>query len=191
MIRVLALICCLAACSGGGGGGLPPVAPDAAFSALHDRVTAQGITHFAALPTEGAADYRGLVRLVLPLGSAAAAPYHGDLDLRIGFGAAADPVQGSIANLRGAAGSVTGMLQIGDGMLYPAAAPARDYQFSAALSGTLVQNGQSHDLSGALSGDFFGTSGQGIAGVIYRGMIRHGDEIDIFDGSFAADRSTR
>lgn len=188
MIRILLLVCCLAACSGGGGGGAGNPASGDAFAALQDRVTAQGITPFATLPDAGDVTYGGYVRLNLPLGGAAPAGYDGDLELRVGFGGAPDPVTGSIGNLQGAGGVVTGSLQIGEGVLYPAARE-RDYQFTAELSGTLTQNALPHTITAQMSGDFYGPAGAGIAGVIARGAVRQGDGIDLFDGSFAAEAS--
>lgn len=187
MIRILLLVCCLAACSGGGGGGAGNPASGDAFAALQDRVTAQGITPFATLPDAGDVTYGGYVRLNLPLGGAAPAGYDGDLELRVGFGGAPDPVTGSIGNLQGAAGAVTGILQIDAGVFYPDA-PTRDYQFTADLSGTLTQNGVPHMITAEMSGDFYGPQGAGVAGVIARGAVRQGDQIDIFDGRFAAER---
>ena len=96
---------------------------------------------------------------------------------------------GRIGNLQGGAGPVTGHLQISDGRLYPDAAAARDYQFTADLSGTLTQNAVAHDVTAELSGDFHGPQCAGVAGVIARGTVRRGDDIDTFDGSFAAERS--
>lgn len=188
MKRILPLVWCLAACSGGGGGGAGNPAPGDAFAALQDRVTVQGITPFATLPETGDVVYDGRVRLNLPLGGAAPALYDGDLDLRMSFGTTPDPVTGSISNLQGAEGAATGSLQIGDGVFYPAA-PERDYQFTAELSGTLTQNAVPHVITAEMSGDFFGPAGAGVAGVIARGAVRQSDEIDIFDGSFAAERS--
>lgn len=188
MIRILPLVCCLAACSGGGGGGAGNPAPRDAFATLQDGVTVRGITPFATLPETGDAAYDGRVRLNLPLGAAAPALFEGDLDLRVSFGGAPDPVTGSIDNLQGAGGAVTGSLQIGDGVLYPAARE-RDYQFTAELSGNLSQHGVAHGISAEMSGDFYGPAGAGIAGVIARGAVRQGDEIDSFDGSFAAERT--
>lgn len=194
MLRVLCLVSglifCLAACSGGGGGAAGnALVPADAFAALQDRVTTPGITAFASLPPTGDLTYSGLVQLNLPLGGAAAAPYHGDLDLRVRFGATPDPVTGRIGNLQGGAGAVTGHLQISDGRFYPDAAAARDYQFTADLSGTLTQNAVAHDVTAEMSGDFHGAQGSGVAGVIARGAVRQGDEIAVFDGRFAAERS--
>lgn len=195
MVRILSFVLCLvfglAGCSGGGGGdvGAGNGASADGFAALRDRVTTAGITPFATLPPMGEVAYAGRVRLSLPLGGTAAAPYHGDLDLRVRFGAAPDPVTGRIGNLQGAAGPVTGHLQISDGRIYPDAAAARDYQFTADLSGTLTQNAVAHDVTAEMSGDFHGLQGAGVAGVIARGAVRRGDDIDTFDGSFAAERS--
>lgn len=186
MIRFVPFICCLAACSGGGGGGSPETFDD--FAILAERVTAQGVTPFATLPVMGQVAYEGLVRLNLPLVDAAPAPYDGDLDLRVSFGSAPDPVTGSIGNLRGAGGPVTGSLEIGDGVIYPDA-QAQDYQFTAELSGNLTQNGTDHAITAEMSGDFYGPQGAGIAGVIARGAVRQGDVIDVFDGAFAAERA--
>ena len=187
---VSGLIFCLAACSGGGGGAAGnALVPADAFAALQDRVTTPGITAFASLPPTGDLSYSGLVQLNLPLGGAAAALYHGDLDLRVSFAAASDPVTGRIGNLQGAAGEATGDLLISNGRLYPDAAAARDYQFTADLSGTLTQNAITHLVSAEMSGDFHGAQGSGVAGVIARGAVRQGDEIAVFDGRFAAERS--
>lgn len=188
MIRILLLVCCLAACSGGGGGGAGTSAPRDAFATLQDGVTVRGVTPFATLPETGEVSYGGRVRLNLPLGGAAPALFEGDLDLRVSFGGAPDPVTGSIGNLQGAGGVVTGSLQIGEGVLYPAARE-RDYQFTAELSGTLTQNALPHTITAQMSGDFYGPAGVGIAGVIARGAVRQGDGIDLFDGSFAAEAS--
>ncbi|WP_019956839.1 hypothetical protein [Yoonia vestfoldensis] len=188
MIRILPLFCCLAACSGAGAGGAGNPAPGDAFAALQDRVTVQGITPFATLPETGDVAYDGRVRLTLPLGGAAPSLYDGDLDLRVSFGTNPDPVTGSIGNLQGAGGAVTGSLQIGDGVFYPIA-PERDYQFTAGLSGSLTQNAISHVITAEMSGDFYGLQGAGVAGVIARGAVRQGDEIDVFDGSFGAERT--
>ncbi|WP_322892090.1 MULTISPECIES: hypothetical protein [unclassified Yoonia] len=185
MIRILPLVCCLAACSGGGAGN--PV-PGDAFATLQDGVTVHGITPFATLPETGDVAYEGRVRLNLPLGGATPAVFEGDLDLRVSFGITPDPVTGRIGNLHGAGGAVTGSLQIGEGVLYPAARE-RDYQFTAGLSGTLTQNALPHSITAEMSGDFYGPAGAGVAGVIARGAVRQGDEIDIFDGSFAAARA--
>ncbi|WP_424179514.1 hypothetical protein [Yoonia sp. TsM2_T14_4] len=195
MVRFVCLGVCivfgLAACSGGGGGdvGAGNGAPADGFAALRDRVTTAGITPFATLPTMGEVAYAGRVRLSLPLGGAAAARYDGDLDLRVHFGAAPDPVTGRIGNLQGGAGPVTGHLQISDGRFYPDAATARDYQFTAELSGTLTQNAVAHDVTAEMSGDFHGPQGAGVAGVIARGAVRQGDDLQLFDGSFAAERA--
>lgn len=190
---VLCLACGLAGCSGGGGGdvgvGAGVVLPADAFFTLRDRVMVPGITPFATLPPTGEVAYTGRVRLTLPLGSAVAAPYQGDLDLRVRFGATPDPVTGRIGNLQGGAGAVTGHLQISDGRFYPDAAAARDYQFTADLSGTLTQNAVAHDVTAEMSGDFHGPQGAGVAGVIARGAVRQGDDLRLFDGSFAAERS--
>jgi hypothetical protein len=155
---------------------------------LQDHVTTLGLTPFVTLPTTGTATYDGRVRLNLPLGGAAPAPYFGDLDLQVAFGASADPVTGTIGDLRGATGAVTGALQIEGGVFFPSAT-ARDYQFTADLSGTLTQNALAHGVTAEMSGDFYGQQGAGLAGVIARGVVRQGDEIDIFYGTFAAERS--
>jgi len=188
MVRCGVLLCCLAACSGGSGGPAPAVNPADAFDALHGRVTGQNVSDFTDIPATGTAEYRGLARLDLPLAGAAATAHYGDLGLHVAFGAAADPVTGSISNLRGAGGGLAGSLQIGNGVLYLGADPAIDYQFSAGLSGTLGQGGQVYDLTGQIAGDFYGPDASGITGVIYQGAIRLGDGIDLFDGAFVAER---
>ncbi|MBQ2260473.1 MAG: hypothetical protein II336_03790 [Loktanella sp.] len=187
MIRFLALFFCLAACAGGPGAGLPDAQP-LGMDQLTARVTAAGRSYAAALPDTGTARYHGLARLNLP-SAAATQPYQGDLALVVAFGGAADPLTGTISGLQGPGGALTGDLQINGGTLFADAQAGRDYQFSANLAGQLGQGGQTQDLTAALSGDFYGTTGDGMAGVIYRGVIRQGDEVDVFDGVFAAERN--
>ncbi|MFN3663630.1 hypothetical protein [Yoonia sp.] len=186
MIRIFTLLCCLAACSGGGGQvSGPPVPSETGFVALQDSVAQMGVSYMAALPTTGVADYRGMARLALPLGSAPAL-YHGDLRLSVDFGGGAAPMTGTIGGLQGPGAAVYGALQISGGRIYPDAHAARDYQFGADLTGNLTQAGQTHALSAEISGDFHGPGGTAVSGVIHRGKIGQADAVDMFHGAFAA-----
>lgn len=188
MIRCIAIMFCLAACAGGPKAGLPEAAPPLGFDALRAQVIAQGPAFAAALPASGTAVYHGKAQLDLPLDLTTPQPYQGDLTVNVTFGGAADPLTGTITGLQGPAGNLAGQLTISDGTLVADARTARDYQFDARLAGTLVQGAQSNDIAARIAGDFYGTSGTAMAGVIYSGVLRQGNENDIFDGAFVAQK---
>lgn len=189
MKRILALLCCLAGCSGGGSGATaPPVPSESTFNALRAESVRFDVSYLASLPATGVADYRGLVRMDLPLAPAPAVPYYGNLAMQVDFGGGPQAISGRMSDFQGPGGVLTGDLQISNGMIHSDASQTRDYQFDADLAGALAQNGQSYPVSARLSGDFRGATGEAMTGAIYRGMIGQGDSIDSFHGAFAAQR---
>jgi hypothetical protein len=183
MRHVMIIILFLAACGGGTG----PAGPgQESFAQSQGRVAEMGFTYGAALPQSGVAQYQGRAQLNLPL-QGGAQNHEGALALRIAFDGIGDPVTGQISGLRSAAGPVTGQLQISGGAIDRQADTRNDYQFTANIAGNLAQGGQVWQTSAQLAGDFHGSAAQAVSGVIYRGAIRQGGMIDLFDGAFVAD----
>lgn len=190
MIRYLALCLLLAACGGGGGGAPPappPVPTSAAFVSLFDQVGGDAITPPAVVQALGRVDYTGLARVDIAFDAPARSTYYGDLAVQFDFGAPA-LINGSIRDLRGDAGRLEGTLTLANGRFDADANPFTAYQFNADLAGNLAQQGRSYTASAQMQGDFRGTQGAGINGVIANGDLRSGADNWVFDGSFAATR---
>lgn len=177
----------LAACSSGGGESNANARDP--FDVFRADVVATGITPVAQLPTMGTYDYRGLIALDLPLGAAPVTSYIGDLTLSLSFDASLMPVAGLVENLATADGAtLSGTLDIDGGAIMKDADPDTQFQFTAAMGGQLSTSGVTYDIHGTITGDLYGGAGGGIAGLAF-GDINTGDNDDIFDGSFAGERS--
>lgn len=172
---------------GGGDGAETASVPDrfAVFDQMSATVGALDVTPAAQLPVSGQAGYAGAAMLRIPV-DGAFVPYVADLAVSIGFGPDTTPVTGTLDAFQSADnGGLTGALAISGGRFNATADPDRDYQFTAYVGGTLADGTTTHAFDGELMGDFRGRDGAAVAGVVF-GDITTGEEIDIFDGVFAA-----
>lgn len=182
MIRAFLSCVCLAGCGGGSDGPAPAVD----FDAFRQSILDTGVTPLSQVPDSGAHRYTGQMALNLPFGGIPAAEYIGQFDLALAVGGGSLGATGQVGGFTSGTGAALGgALQFDGGQLFPDADPARDFLWRADLGGALTKDGTVYELSATISGDFYGAEAEGLAGLVSAGAIRQGDEIDIFDGSFA------
>ncbi len=182
MIRTFLLCLCLAGCGGGSAGAEPAVD----FATFRQSILDTGVTPLSQVPESGTHSYTGQMALNLPFGGIPRDEYIGRFDLSMAFGGGSLGASGQVGGFTSGEGAeLGGVLQFTGGALFPDAHPARDFLWRADLEGSLTKDSTVYDLSATISGDFYGAEAEGLAGLVYAGAIRQGDEIDIFDGSFA------
>ena len=185
MIRMFVLLIGLAGCGGSSvssGGGAVMVD----FDTLQDAVSSTGITPFAAIPDSGTHRYDGQMALNLPLGTTPHATYLGRFDLRLSFADASVASAGTVKAFTAVnENTLGGELVFSGGTLVPNADPNRDFVMFADLGGKLTNGATTYDLDAQVAADIYGLTADGVAGQVFSGVIRQGDDIDIFDGSFA------
>lgn len=178
----------LAGC-GGGGAASRTQSQVASFAALHDSVVNSQITPFGQIPAGGRHTYAGQMRLDLPLGATPSAAYYGDLTLGLDVGAATITATGTAGGFTTAdQHTLGGALAISGGTFLPNADPDRYFLMFADIGGRLNDGGVGYDLTGRIAADFYGSSGEGVAGLVF-GDIAQGGNIDVFDGTFAAKKT--
>lgn len=171
---LLALMGC-----GGSPSGAPPDLP----------ATPPAVTDPRDLPASGFASYDGYLRARLPTGAdGARLDYLGDLRMDVNFGAGFDQIRGTATGFRAERSTaLAGTLTLDQGKVFRDPAQAGAYGFDADLNGRLTGADGVQDIDAALSGNFLGPDAAAVSGVVY-GTTTGAAGLEIFDGSFAADR---
>lgn len=188
-MRWIILIFCLpfAGCGGAGSGGIGDIDRLAGFDRLAADVAALDVTASGQLPISGQVGYAGAAMFNLPVDGERTA-FAADFAVSVSFEPGGAGVDGAMTAFTADTGStLAGTLVISDGVFVENADPARDYQFTARVAGSLADDTGAHAISGTLAGDFRGRDADAMAGVVF-GDISSAGTVDIFDGAFAATR---
>lgn len=182
MVRVFFLFVGLAGCAGGGG----QTSSDVDYATLYQSIVNVGVTPFSQVPDSGDHRYTGQMVLDLPFGAIPREDYVGSFNVTFAVDGTSVGASGQVSGFSNMSGDdLGGALAFGGGMMFPDADPARDFLLMADLDGNLIKNGVTYDVSAKIQGDFYGQEADGLAGLVYAGAIRQGDDVDVFDGSFA------
>ncbi len=176
----------LAGCSGGGGGDAPP--PDDRIT-IDDIIDSAPVSDPRLLPVAGRASYLGYMRTRLPTGpEGARVDYLGDLTLDVNFAAARDQIAGSATGFdNGASDRLDGILTITGGDIYNDTDPSAAYTFDGDVDGVLTGGSGAHTIDARIEGEFRGVDKIAVNGLVF-GDVTGPDGIDVFDGTFAAER---
>lgn len=184
MIRILLSCVCLAGCGGGSVSDGASLVID--FPTFRQGIIDTGVTPLSEVPDSGDHRYQGQIALNLPFGSIPAEAYVGNFTLVLAVDSGSLDATGLVSGFTSGSGAeLEGALAFGRGQLFPDADPAQDFLLQADLVGDLTKDGIDYGLSARISGDFYGQNADGLAGLVYAGVIRQGDDVDVFDGSFA------
>ncbi|SEM82285.1 hypothetical protein SAMN04488003_10549 [Loktanella fryxellensis] len=178
---VLALCGWLTGCGAGGGSGgdAGPVVVPADLDVTDPRT----------LPTTGRATYDGYMRAELPTGDDGSREnYLADLRMEVNFATGFDQIRGQATGFEaGGARRLGGALTISGGDVYRDTDTSAAYTFDGALNGTLTDGSDDYLIDAEIEGDFLGADQTAVGGLVF-GDITGPEGIDIFDGTFAADR---
>lgn len=186
-----ALACLLLAGCGGGGasdaGG--PQTRTEAVTRLESRIAKTPVSTPRTLPVEGRATYEGYLRAGLPIASdGGRVDYIGDLEMEVNFAAARDEVSGRVSGLQTGGGDrLRGALTLSGGDIQRDTKVRDNYTFTGKLGGTLRRDSVRYGVDADIEGEFRGADREAVSGLVY-GDVEGPMGIDIFDGSFAAER---
>lgn len=216
-VAVTSLAGCLGLGSNGGGGGVAAAQPAGAgaggapkslnaFEREHDRVARLGQS---TTPIKGEADYKGQVEVLTnanPQDTKEAV--YGDLAMHVNFGAARNPISGTVGNfegnIEGKPVSINGTLSTANAKASAANdIPVTTFNLPAPAVGTVTQTGIAATFRGKLDdpstrmsgeaemtllGSFSGATGEGVFGS--NGVMIQPDKgaMIITGGRFYADR---
>lgn len=114
----------------------------------------------STLPTAGTADYVGYIVL-----EATGLSTLGIMSLTTDFGNST--ISGFANNFTNYSGtSVTGTLNVTEGIIDPSADPASEFTFAADIDGDLVVGSTTHSIDAEIEGDFAGTNFGALIGVV-------------------------
>ena len=153
------------------------------FAKMEDRGTALAAKYAdtaptAAMPEAGTATYKGYAGYS-ENPEAETADYMSNVTLNANFDDA--KIDGSLTNFRDANnGKLAGSVDVTDGMI-------DGNGFSAALSGTLSQGGESGAITGTMDGTFYGEGAEAVAGGM-EGEITSGESSVPLYGLFIAEK---
>lgn len=192
-LRSLAACLLLAAC--GGGGGAPVTeAPTRteAVTRLESRIAKKTVSNPTRLPVAGRAEYNGYLRANLPVGpNGERTDYIGDLTMDVNFAAARDEVSGRVTGLQTGAGDrLRGGLAIAGGDIYRDTVVRDNYTFTGRVTGELRRGRAAYDVDAGLEGEFRGKDRSAVSGILF-GDVEGPKGVEIFDGSFAAERRAK
>lgn len=191
-MRILSMLLCLVllqACSGSGGAGL---VDERTPEEVERDLEEQPISPPGELPTSGAAEYDGFMFADLPVtptDPGLTTSYVGTLAMTVSFDGSGPPLSGRAVNFTDRLNvTLGGALDVDGGAIFRGNDPDSNYTLEGDVAGTLRHPDVGNlAVDATLSGEFRGINQLGVQGVLF-GDVRSAAGIEIFDGSFAAER---
>lgn len=154
---------------------------------LYNDSIAQPLTDVSTLPTKGSATYDGFMRANIDIDGGL--DVAGQVEINIDF-ASADPISGRIHNIADINDNAyEGELTLSDSYQDRGNDPAVFYTFGVDVDGELTDvNNNDVVVDAQLYGHFHGSGHDYIDGVIVGNATTDGNEVEIREGIFAAER---
>ena len=194
MLKISPLAACMLLAACGGGGGSVEMAPTRteAVEKLESRIARKTVSDPSRLPVAGRADYEGYLRANLPVGrDGGRVDYIGDLAMDVNFAAARDEISGTVTGLQSGDGDrLRGALAVSGGDIFRDTVVRDNYTFTGRIDGTVRRGRSRYAIDAGLEGEFRGRDRAAVSGIVF-GDVEGPRGVDIFDGSFVAERQEK
>lgn len=141
------------------------------------------VTRASDLPGSGSAAFSGVALLNAEVNSQDLG-LAGAVDLTVGFGSST--ITGTIQSVKDEDNNAyTGTINVTNGTIDRTADPATEYSVFADMDGAVSGNGNTLDLSSDFIGDFYGSQGAGLIGIL-TGTTKVGGSTGYLFGSIVA-----